>query len=86
MYTRESILALIQELDGDIRGIERLVGRNQIAWERIEAGADHPVDWGALGFTIQTLYGVLENCFLCVSKQFENNLPSDRWHQATQSE
>jgi hypothetical protein len=55
---------------------------NQRAWERIQGGADDPIDWGALGFTIQTAYGILENYFLRVSKFFENSLPRDRWHQA----
>ncbi len=82
MRTYESLMALIQELDGDVREIDRLMTRNRTAWERIQQGADDPVDWGALGFTIQTLYGVLENYFLRISRYFENSLPSDRWHQA----
>jgi len=36
---------------------------------------------GALGYTIHSLYGVLENYFLRVSKFFENSLPGDRWHK-----
>ncbi|MDA3949457.1 MAG: hypothetical protein PF508_09530 [Spirochaeta sp.] len=82
MRTYESFLALIQELEGDAADLERRLARNRTAWERLEHGADDPVDWGALGFTIQTLYGVLENYFLRISKFFENNLPADRWHQA----
>lgn len=82
MQTRETLLALIAELNGDVREIDRVLSRNRKAWGRIEQGADDPVDWGALGFTIQTLYGILENYFLRVSKFFENNLPPDRWHQA----
>ncbi len=82
MRTYESLLALIEELKGDAAQIERLKERNRTAWERIEAGADDPVDWGALGFTIHSLYGVLENYFLRVSKYFENSLPPDRWHQS----
>lgn len=82
MRTRESMLALIQELEGDVAELDRLKARNDTAWGRLEAGADDPVDWGALGFTIQTIYGVMENYFLRVSKYFENSLPSDRWHQA----
>ncbi|MFO8043467.1 MAG: hypothetical protein R6U25_09720 [Alkalispirochaeta sp.] len=81
MRTYESLLALIQELEGDASEIERVMARNRTAWERIEYGADDPVDWGALAFTIHTVYGVLENYFLRVSKYFENNLPADRWHQ-----
>ncbi|MFP4115559.1 MAG: hypothetical protein ACOC2Y_10180, partial [Spirochaetota bacterium] len=37
--------------------LRRLRSRNETAWQRIREGADGPVDWGALGFTIQTLYG-----------------------------
>src|SRR6056297_2575739 len=79
MRTYASLQALIQELENDAREIERLRSRNKTAWERIRQGANDPVDWGALGFTIQTLYGVLENYFLRISKYFENNLPGDRW-------
>ena len=79
MRTYAALRALIQELETDAREIARVRSRNQTAWERILAGADHPVDWGALGFTIQTLYGVLENYFLRISKYFENNLPDERW-------
>jgi hypothetical protein len=82
MRTYESLLTLIQELEGDATEIERVLLRNRTAWRRIAAGASDPVDWGALGFTIQTVYGVLENYFLRVSKYFENSLPADRWHQA----
>jgi len=80
MRTYASLQALIQELETDAREIARVRSRNETAWGRILAGADDPVDWGALGFTIQTLYGVLENYFLRISEYFENNLPSDRWH------
>ena len=82
MRTYESLLALIQELEGDAAEIERVLVRNRTAWRRIASGASDPVDWGALGFTIQTVYGVLENYFLRISKYFENSLPDDRWHQA----
>jgi hypothetical protein len=82
MRTYEGFLALIAELDADVRELRRVMEHNSRAWERIQAGADDPVDWGALGFTIQTAYGILENYFLRVSKFFENSLPSDRWHQA----
>ncbi|NBF39606.1 MAG: hypothetical protein GVY14_04265 [Spirochaetes bacterium] len=80
MRNYASLQALIQELENDAGEIERLRSRNETAWERIRQGANDPVDWGALGFTIQTLYGVLENYFLRISKYFENNLPGDRWH------
>ena len=82
MRTYESLLALIEELKGDATEIERILQRNRTAWVRIENGANDPVDWGAVGFTIHTLYGVLENYFLRISRYFENDLPSDRWHQS----
>ena len=82
MRSYESMRRLIVELEGDNRELVRLLDRNATAWARIEAGADDPVDWGALGFTIQTLYGVLENYFLRISRFFENDLPAQRWHQA----
>ena len=57
MRNYASLQALIQELENGAGGIERLRSRNETAWERIRQGANDPVDWGALGFTIQTLYG-----------------------------
>jgi hypothetical protein len=82
MRTYEGFLTLIAELDGDVAEIERVRGQNARAWDRIRAGADDPIDWGALGFTLHTLYGVAENYFLRVSKFFENGLPPERWHRA----
>lgn len=82
MRTREGLWTLVAELDGDMRELARVAGHNARAWERIELGARDPVDWGALGFTIHTLYGVLENYFLRVSKFFENGLPAEAWHKA----
>ena len=38
--------------------------QNRRALERIEHGAVDVLDWGALGFTIHTLYGVFENYML----------------------
>lgn len=75
MRTRESLLALLAELDGDVVELERLAVQNRRAWERIRRGADDPLDGGALGFTIHSLYGVLETYFLRVSKYVENSLP-----------
>lgn len=43
--------------DRQLFSIARVRSRNATAWERIARGAGAPVDWGALGFTIQTLYG-----------------------------
>jgi hypothetical protein len=82
MRTSESFLGLIEELEGDARELERILGHNRRAWARIEGGASDPIDWGALGFTLHSAYGVLENYFLRVSKFFENNLDAERWHKA----
>ena len=94
--SRESLLTLIAELDGDAAGIERVLVHNREAWRRVAGGADSMVDLGALAFTIHTTYGVLEvvfkhsihttygvleNYFLRISKFFESNLSSDRWHR-----
>lgn len=82
MRTYESFLILIAELDGDAAEISRVLGHNTRAWARICAGANDPIDWGALGYTIHTLYGVAENYFLRINKFFENGLPYDRWHRS----
>lgn len=82
MRRYEAFLALIAELDGDEMEIRRIRPQNLRAWQRLEAGSTDPLDWGALGFTLHTLYGVVENYFLRVSKFFENNLPQVRWHKA----
>ncbi len=81
MRTYETFLALLAELDGDVAELKRQAKHNRRAWERIEQGADDPIDWGSLGFTIHSIYGVLENYFSRVSKFFENGLPSDSWHK-----
>ncbi len=57
------------------------MAQNRRAWERIQNGADDPIDWGGLGFTLHSAYSMLENYFLRVSKFFENDLPADRWHK-----
>jgi hypothetical protein len=82
MRTRESFLALIAELEGGYRELGRVVAQNHRAWERIQDGASDPIDWGALGFTLHSAYGILKNYFLRVSKFFENDLPPDRWHKS----
>jgi len=82
MRTRESFLTLITELEGDYGELRRIIVLNDRGWKRIVSGADDPLDWGALGFTLHNMYGVLENYFLRISKFFENSLPSDRWHKA----
>ncbi len=82
MRRYESFLALVAELDGDETEICRVRQNNLRAWQRLEAGASDSLDWGALGFTLHSLYGISENYFLRISKFFENNLPQDRWHKA----
>jgi hypothetical protein len=82
MRTYESLLALIAELDGDAIEMSRVHSQNLRAWERLEANGNDALDWGALAFTLHTLYGIAENYFLRVSRYFENSLPSDRWHKA----
>ncbi len=81
MKTKAAFLTLVAELDGDLKELKHLAEQNARAWSRIEGGATEPIDWGALGFTLHSLYGILENYFLRVSKFFENNLPTDRWHK-----
>ena len=73
MRTRESFLTLIAELEGAYQEFGRAMAQNRRAGERIQNGADDPIDWGALGFTLHSAYGVLENYFLRVSKFFEND-------------
>ena len=82
MRTRESFLALIAELEGDYRELGRVTAQNHRAWERIQNGANDPIDWGALGFTLHSAYGILENYFLRVSKFFENDLQPEHWHKS----
>ena len=61
--------------------IGRIRDHNSRAWDRIESGAHDVLDYGALAYTIHTIYGVLENYFLRISKFFENSLPRDLWHK-----
>ncbi|MGA2480299.1 MAG: antitoxin [Spirochaetia bacterium] len=82
MRTRESFLTLIAELDNDFLELGLVMDQNRKAWDRIQAGATDPLDWAALGFTLHSAYGVLENYFLRVSKFFENSLEPQEWHKA----
>jgi hypothetical protein len=82
MRTRESFLTLIAELEGDYRELGRVMSQNRRAWERVRTGSTDPLDWGALGFTLHSAYGILENYFLRISKFFENSLPPHGWHKA----
>jgi hypothetical protein len=82
MRTPESFLTLIAELEGDYRELRRVMSQNNRAWERIQTGSSDPLDWGALGFTLHSAYGILENYFQRVSKFFENSLPPYGWQKA----
>ena len=82
MRTRDGMYTLLAELAGDVRELTRLRNLNERAWDRIQAGADDVLDYAALAFTMHSLYGVMENYFLRISKFFENNLPADSWHKA----
>lgn len=57
MRDREAFLTLIEELRGDYAEIQRLAGLNRRAWDRIEGGSEDVLDYGALAYTIHTLYG-----------------------------
>ena len=81
MRTYEGFLTLIEELNGDMADIKRLQSHNSRARDRIESGARDILDYGALAYTVHTIYGVIENYFLRISKFFENSLPRDSWHK-----
>ena len=72
---------LIAELEADARDYRLLLKENQRAFERISQGAEDPLDWAALGYTIHNLYGVIENYCLRIAKFFENGLGQDAWHK-----
>jgi hypothetical protein len=82
MHTREGLLTLVAKLDGNLRELNCLEMLNQHAWDRFAVGTDDARDLAALAFTIYSIYGVLENSFLRISKLFENNLPPGSWHTA----
>jgi hypothetical protein len=81
MRTREGVKTLIQELEGDVEELQRVGEPNARARARIEGGATDILDYGALAYTIHNAYGILENCFLRMSKYFENTLPCYTWHK-----
>lgn len=72
---------LMAELEADIRDYRSLLDENKRAVGRIEQGADDPLDWAALGYTIHNLYGVIENYCLRIAKFFENGIGQDPWHK-----
>ena len=70
------------ELRIDSRELDELASMNERAVGRIRAGANDALDYGALGYTIHNIYGVVENACLRISKLFENNLPAEAWYRA----
>lgn len=81
MKTYAAFMTLIAELEGDLVELGRAEDLNTRAWERIQAGGQDPLDWAALGYTLHSIYGIMENYFLRISKFFENSLPPHRWHK-----
>jgi len=77
----ESVTTLVAHLDKEFHAIEENWDLNTQAWKRVKEGADHPLDWAALGYTLHAVYTAMENYFLRVSKFFENDLPNDNWHK-----
>ena len=81
MKTHASFMLLVAELDGDLVEFYRIRALNIRAWDRVRSGSGDVLDYGALGYTLHSLYGIMENYFLRISKFFENNLPSAQWHR-----
>ena len=77
----ESVSALVTQLEKEFRTVEDNWDLNAEAWGRIQNGADHALDWAALGYTLHAVYTAMENYFLRVCKAFENDLPRDSWHR-----
>ena len=77
----EKVVTLVAQLEQEYESLEKNFVLNDQAWGRIKQGADHPLDWAALGYTLHSIYTAMENYFLLVSKAFENNHSSDSWHK-----
>lgn len=77
----ERCAALVSALANEYEAIEDNWKLNEEAWARIEAGAEHVLDWSALGYTLHTVYTGMENYFLRVAKAFENDVPPESWHR-----
>ena len=77
----EDATALIAQLEKEYQAIEDNWELNRQAWERIQNGAKHVLDWSALGYTLHIVYTAMENYFKRVGKAFENNLSGDSWHK-----
>ena len=79
--SRSDFHRLSAELQADLNDLQTVAAENTRAWERIGHGADDPLDWAALGYTIHNVYGVIENYCLRVAKFFENGLEGTSWHK-----
>lgn len=79
--SRNDFYRLSAELQADLNDLQTVAAENTRAWERIGLGADDPLDWAALGYTIHNVYGVMENYCLRVAKFFENGLEGTSWHK-----
>lgn len=79
--TPEAVSTLVVQLEKEFRAMEENWQLNTEAWQRIERGADHALDWAALGYTLHAVYTAMENYFLRIAKAFENDLPREAWHR-----
>lgn len=77
----EKRAALVAALTNEYEAIEANWRLNEEAWARIESGAEHVLDWSALGYTLHTVYTGMENYFVRVAKAFENDVPPESWHR-----
>ena len=77
----QTIAELSAHLNLEFQAIEENWELNAEAWQRIQEGASHQLDWSALGYTLHTVYTAMENYFLRICKAFENNLPAESWHR-----
>lgn len=78
--TGDDIRSLVGLLDSDLAHLGALVDENTRAGERIKKGADDPLDYAALGYTVHNLYSLIENYMLRIAKTFENSLDATSWH------
>ena len=81
LRTPDAPAPLVSQLEKEYRAIEENWGLNETAWARIEHGADHALDWAALGYTMHAVYTSMEACFLRIAKSCENDLPRESWHR-----
>lgn len=81
LLSSEAASTLVAQLTKEMRTLAENWELNHTAWSRITAGADDPLDWAALGYTLHAVYTSMANYFLRISKAFENDLPSDSWHR-----